>query len=50
MDLYSAPMGIDAYIAKFIDENGCTFKEACEALDIDEQELMSFKYDNEGMF
>lgn len=47
MDIYGVPMGIDAYIAKFIDENGCTFEEACDQLEIDANQLVNFKYDEE---
>lgn len=50
MDIYGIPMGVDAYIAKFIDENGCTFEEACEQLEIDRNEVINFKYEKDSIY
>ena len=34
---------IDNYIAKYMDENGCSFQEACNELDIDEKTLNNYQ-------
>ena len=40
-------MDITSYLAKYIDENGCSFEQACEDLGIDETQLSSEKDENE---
>lgn len=38
---------ITSYLAKYIDENGCSFEQACEDLGINPSELSSEKNDDE---
>lgn len=46
MNNYSQ-MDLTSYLAKYIDENGCSFREACEELGIDEAEFSSEKNEDE---
>ncbi|MCR6515583.1 MAG: hypothetical protein ACRDCB_02250 [Clostridium sp.] len=40
MDYNSIP-NLDSYVAKYMDENGCNFEEACAALEIDQNQVFS---------
>lgn len=40
MDYNSIP-NLDNYVAKYMDENGCSFEEACVALEIDSNKVFS---------
>lgn len=35
MELAYSQINIDAYVAKYMDENGCSLEEACRELEID---------------
>ena len=34
MSIRNCPIGMDGYVAKYIDRMGCTLEEACEQLEI----------------
>ena len=34
MSIRNCPMGLDGYVARYIDKVGCTLEEACEQLEI----------------
>lgn len=38
MNIFDAKPELHSYIAKYVDEHGCDFNSACEALGIDPQE------------
>ena len=46
MNNYSQ-MDITSYLAKYIDENGRSFEQACEDLEIDENQISSEKDEDE---
>lgn len=48
MDFYNNMPGLDSYIAKYMDENGCSFEEACTELGVDYPE--AFEKDNEEIY
>lgn len=35
MELTYSQINMDAYVAKYMDENGCSFEQACKELEID---------------
>jgi hypothetical protein len=39
MELTYSQINIDAYVARYMDENGCNFEEACRELEIDPTEV-----------
>lgn len=43
MDYNNIP-GLDSYVAKYMDEHGCSFEQACEELDINKDNV--FNYNN----
>lgn len=38
MNIFDARPELNAYVAKYMDENGCDFQSACEALGINQDE------------
>ena len=38
---------IDSYVARYMDENGCSFEEACEQLGLDKDSVFNQRYHNE---
>ena len=46
MNNYSQ-MDITSYLAKYIDENGWSFEQSCEDLEIDENQISSEKDEDE---
>lgn len=38
---------IDSYVAKYMDENGCSFEQACAELELDKNSVFNQKHDNE---
>lgn len=38
MNIFDARPELNAYVAKYMDENGCDFLSACEALGINQDE------------
>ena len=43
-NIYSQ-IDINAYVARYIDENGCSLNQACEELEIDPSKVVSTDYD-----
>ena len=39
LELNNCLPSLDNYIAKFMDENGCSFEDACKLLDITDEEI-----------
>lgn len=39
MDFTNAPIDINSYVAKYMDEMGCSFEQACKDLDIEESKV-----------
>jgi hypothetical protein len=39
MELNYSQINIDAYVAKYMDENGCSFEDACRELEIDPSQV-----------
>ncbi|MDQ0148291.1 hypothetical protein ACFO6R_02920 [Eubacterium multiforme] len=46
MDINSIP-NIDSYVAKYMDENGCSFEDACNDLGLDKELVFNQKYNKE---
>ena len=46
MNNYSQ-MDITSYLAKYIDENGCSFEEACAELGLDKDTVFNQRYNSE---
>ncbi|MGG7077059.1 hypothetical protein [Clostridium sardiniense] len=38
---------IDSYVAKYMDENGCSFEQACTELELDKESVFNQQYNNE---
>ena len=47
MDFTNSPIDVNSYVAKYMDEMGCSFEQACEDLEIDETQLSSEKDEDE---
>ncbi|WP_170272225.1 hypothetical protein [Clostridium tarantellae] len=47
MDSLDRRIQIDSYVSKYMDENGCSFKQACEDLEIDMEDVFKLQYDDE---
>lgn len=47
MDFKNAQIDINSYVAKYMDENGCGFYEACEELQIDSNEVFKIRIDKD---
>ena len=45
MELKDYTPSLDNYVAKYMDENGCSFEEACENLEIKQEDVF-----NQGRF
>ena len=41
MELKNCTPSLDNYVAKYMDENGCSFEEACEKLQINEEDVFN---------
>ncbi|WP_394883270.1 hypothetical protein [Clostridium baratii] len=46
MTYYSMP-NVDNYVAKYMDENGCSFEDACNELGIDKERVFNQNYSHE---
>ena len=46
MTYYSMP-NVDNYVAKYMDENGSSFEDACNELGIDKERVFNQNYSNE---
>ncbi|MGL4570684.1 MAG: hypothetical protein ACRCVJ_06445 [Clostridium sp.] len=44
---YNSIPNVDSYVAKYMDENGCSFEEACTELGIDKERVFNQKYSND---
>lgn len=43
MELTYSQINIDAYVAKYMDENGCSFEQACKELEIEPSQVFCQK-------
>ena len=41
MDFSNSPIDINSYVAKYMDEMGCSFEQACEDLGIDQSRVFA---------
>ena len=46
MDNNSIP-NMDSYVAKYMDENGCSFEEACAELGLDKDTVFNQRYNSD---
>lgn len=46
MNINSVP-NIDSYVAKYMDERGCSFEQACEELELDKEVIFTQNYSKE---
>lgn len=44
MSIGNCPIGIDGYVSRYIDKNGCTFEQACKDLGVNCDDV--FKVDD----
>ena len=48
MDFSNSPIDINSYVAKYMDEMGCSFEQACEDLGIEQSEVFSKHLNDEA--
>ncbi|MDO5038651.1 hypothetical protein [Clostridium sp.] len=46
MDVNLIP-NVDNYVAKYMDERGCSFEQACEELELDKEAIFTQNYNRE---
>ena len=46
MDFSNAPIDINSYVAKYMDEMGCSFEQACEDLELEQSNVFA-RHSNE---
>lgn len=47
MDFSKSGVDINSYVAKYMDEMGCSFHQACEELGIDENDVFNYSRPDE---
>ena len=47
MENVYSKIDVNAYVAKYMDENGCSFEDACNELGIDKERVFNQNYSNE---
>lgn len=41
MDMNNSPIDINSYVARYMDEMGCSFEQACEDLGIEQSQVFN---------
>ena len=47
MENFYSQIDVNAYVAKYMDENGCSFEEACAELGLDKDTVFNQRYNSE---
>ncbi|MDZ5254293.1 hypothetical protein [Clostridium sp. LIBA-8841] len=41
MEKFYGPLGLEGYVSKYIDKNGCTLEEACNELEVNVEDIFN---------